>query len=272
MTDKHLNLLNASGFAFQLALEAAVRATPGRLEWRIEGREHPWQSSGSSGYTDIVLTCGNLFIVVECKRTRDATWMFLMPDPKQLSRSHAKAAWVDTKPHRQALAGWGDIQVYPSSPESDFCAIRGQSETDRPMLERIAAQAVAAADGLCADLVSLHERSARSKVVIPVIVTNAELVVAQFDPAVVDLSVAEVEVAEFRPVPYLRFRKTLGPASEDIDYEPENLSDLTESSVRTVFIVSASAFTAWLGELKISPNDGSGPWATARSRAEASGV
>lgn len=272
MDDAHLKLLNASGFAFQLAIEAAVRAAPGRIQWRVVGREHPWKSESSSGFADIVLTCGNLFVVVECKRTRAAAWMFLMPDVEQMSRSHAKVAWVDTKPHRQALAGWGDIQVYPSSPESDFCAIRGQGENDRPMLERVAAQVVAAADGLCANLVTLHERSARSKVVIPVIATNAELVVAQFDPSAVDLTGAEVMDAKFKSVPHVRFRKTLGTAAADLDYEPEELRDLTEISVRSVFVVRASSFTDWLGALDISPSDGSGPWASARSRADAMGT
>lgn len=271
MSDAQQKLLNASGFAFQLAIEAAIRVNRGPLHWRIVGREHPWNSGSSTGFADIVLTCGNLFLVVECKRTREAVWMFLMPDDQQISRSHAKVAWVDTKPHRKALAGWGDIQIYPSSPESDFCAVRGQGENDRPMLERIAAQVVSAADGLCADLVTLHERSARTKVVVPVIVTNADLVIAQFDPSTVDLSVAEVTNAEFTSVPHVRFRKTLHRATLDLDYEPEELRDLTESSVRTVFVVRASALTDWLCELETSPNDGSGPWTSARSRADAMG-
>lgn len=249
-----------------------MRAAPGRLQWRVVGREHPWQSEGSSGFADIVLTCGNLFVVVECKRTRDASWMFPMPDDKQMSRSHAKVAWVDTKPHRQALAGWGNIQVYPNSPESDFCAVRGQGESDRPMLERVATQVVAAADGLCEDLVTLHERSARSKVVIPAIVTNAELLVAQFDPAAVDLTGAEVTDAKFTSVPHVRFRKALGKAAPDLECEPEELRDLTESSVRSVFVVRASAFVDWIGALNISPSDGTGPWASARSRADTMGT
>lgn len=268
MSEEHLKLLNASGYAFQLAIESAVRAASGRLEWRIVGREHPWGAADDLGFADIVLTCGNLYMVVECKRTRDAAWLFLMPDDKQLSRSHAKVAWVSTRPHRKALAGWGDVQIDPRSPESDFCAVRGQGEKDRPMLERVAAQVVAAADGLCVDLISLHEQSEKSKVVIPVIVTNADLLVAQFDPAKMDLSAGEVADAHFSAVPHVRFRKTLGPSSADLDYEPQELRDLAEGSVRTVFVVRADAFTKWLGELEISPNGGSWPWSTARARAD----
>jgi hypothetical protein len=139
------------------------------------------------------------------------------------------------------------------------------------MLERVVAQVVAAADGLCADLVTLHERSARTKIVVPVIVTNADLVIAQFDPSTVDLSVAEVSNAEFTSVPHVRFRKTLHSATPDLDYEPEGLRDLAESAVRTVFVVRSSAFTNWRGALEISPNDGTGPWTSARSRADAMG-
>ena len=267
--DKNLRLLNASGFAFQLAVEAAVKANPGHLDWRVVGREHPWKSAAASGYTDLILTCGNLYVVVECKRTRDATWMFLMPSSAQLSRSHAKVAWINTKPHEKSLVGWGDIQVHARSPETDFCAVRGQGEGDTPMLERIAAQVVAAADGLCADLIELHERAWASKVVIPVIVTNAELVVAQFDPETVDLELAEVQDATFTPVPHVRFRKTLAPAAADPFSEPEELRDLSDGAVRTVFVVAASAFTEWLDQLQISPDDSRGPWTSARSRADA---
>jgi hypothetical protein len=271
MTDTNLNLLNASGFAFQLAIEASVRARPGRLSWRVVGREHPWKAAEASGYADLILTCGNLYVVVECKRTREGQWMFLMPDPDQMSRSHAKVAWIDTKPHRKALAGWDDIQVYPQSPESDFCAIRGQGEDGRPMLERVAGQVVAAADGLCADLMELHERSARSKVVLPVVVTNASLVVGQFDPASVDLSTAQVTSATFTSVGHIRFRKTLGTAAAPLPYEAEELRDLSEGAVRTVFVVHSSAFTSWLDQIAISPNDGTGPWDSARSFADAAG-
>ena len=47
------------------------------------------------------------------------------------------------------------------------------------------------------------------------------------------------------------------------------------ASTSKMFALGASAsssFTAWLRDVDISPNDGSGPWATARSRADASGV
>lgn len=191
-----------------------------------------------------------------------------MPDDKQLLRSHAKVAWVATQPPQSALAGWGDIQVYPKSPESDFCVIRGQGEKDRPMLERVAAQVVAASDGLCDDLISLHAKSTKTKVVIPVVVTNADLVVAQFDPSTMDLAAGEIAGATFKSVPHLRFRKTLGPRSGDLDYEPQELHELALGSVRTVFVVRADALTEWLGKLEISTNDGGGPWATARARAD----
>lgn len=270
--EKLNDLINASGFAFQLAVEAAVRANPGRLGWRVVTREHPWTTSQATGFTDLVLTCGNLYLVVECKRTRDAVWLFLMPEKDQLSRTHARIAWIDTVPHHKPLAGWDDIQVYPESAEADFCAIRGQGEKDRPLLERIASQVVEASDGLCADLITLHERSARTKLVIPVIVTNAELVVGEFDPAKIDLSRGEVESAKFTTVEHLRFRKSLGPSSRPEDYDPEEVADLGAEAVRTVFVVSAGAFVKWMGAVHINGPDSSSPWVTARGRANAMGV
>lgn len=266
------DLLNASGFAFQLAVEAAVRAHPGRLGWRIAAREHPWTTKEDQGFADLVLTCGNVYLVVECKRTRDASWLFLMPDKDQLERSHARIAWIDTVPHKEALAGWDDIQLYPSSPEADFCVVRGQGEKDRPMLERIASEVVAAADGLCADLITIHERSSRTKLVIPVIVTNAELIVGEFDPASIDLARAEVDHAIFRAVPHARFRKSLGPGALPDDYEAEELRDLSFAAVRTVFVVNASGFVAWLNAFQTDAPSASSPWVAARNRANAIGV
>jgi hypothetical protein len=82
----HRKLLNASGFAFQLAIEYAVQAKAGGIQSCIVGREHPWSSGSAVGFADIALSCVNLFVVVECKRTRDAAWTFLMADVQHVRR------------------------------------------------------------------------------------------------------------------------------------------------------------------------------------------
>jgi hypothetical protein len=263
------SLLNASGFVFQLGLESAVRGAKLQYDWRVAGREHPWATQDASGYIDLVLSYGNIHLLLECKRYRDAEWLFLMPDANQLTRSHARICWTDTVPHRPGLAGWGDIQVYPSSPQAEFCAIRGQGEKDSPLLERLASQVCSATDGLASDYLQLHEQSRSSNIVIPVIVTTAELLIGRFDPKDVHLATGEIDKVSFSKVPHLRFRKSLTAGGHAGDYEPERLIDLSADSERTVFIVNSSHFIPWLNEFQISAGTPTSPWVLARERSDA---
>ena len=268
--DKLTKLLNASGFAFQLALEAAVNANPGHdRHWKVTAREHPWKTVTGGGYIDLVVSSGRVHLVVECKRSREATWMFLMPDPAQMTRSHARICWTNTVPHKPSLAGWGDIQIYPNSPESSFCAVRGQGEKDAPLLERIASTVADSADSLASDLLKLDERSSRTNIVVPVIVTTASLTLSSFKPEDVSLHSGELSAAAFTAVPHVRFRKSLAASEAPDDYEPTQLRDLSDSSERTIFVVAGAHFTDWLGEFEIGTS--SMPWETARRRAEAMG-
>ena len=255
-------LVNASGFAFQLAVEAAVRAAAGRTGWSLAAREHPWGSPTGGGYIDLVVSTGSVHLVVECKRTRDATWVFLMPDPEQRSRSHARVCWTNTLPQQRPLCGWGDIQVYPASPEADFCVIRGQGERDKPLLERLGAGLAQAADGLASHLLQLREQVGSTDIVVPAIVTNATLMLASFSPKDVSLESGEVDNADFDIVPHLRFRKSLAAASMPDEYEPEQLRDLSAAAERTVFVINAVHFTSWLDTFEVDIS--SEPWRSAR--------
>lgn len=62
--DPLTRLVNASGFAFQIGLEHQITQSRDQHRWVVMSREH-----GS----------GNLRLVLECKRPRDGTWMFLVP-------------------------------------------------------------------------------------------------------------------------------------------------------------------------------------------------
>src|SRR5687767_5133019 len=240
-----LELLNASGFAFQLAVEASVPKSGDSDErWRIERREYPWKTDAASGYIDLVLSRGNLFLAIECKRTKEATWLFLMPEEKQLSRTHAKVRWLNSVPHRRQLADWGDIQVRPGSSEAEFCSIRGSGERDAPLLERIGGTLTESIEGLSGDLLAIDAGSSRTRIILPVIVTNASLQLAQFVPSNVDLSTGGITTAEFQEVDHLRFRKSLSIGAIPDDLDGARLRDLASSSERTIFVVNASKFPA----------------------------
>ena len=271
VSTKLTKLVNASGFPYQLALEDAVRSSALTDQWQVTGREHPWRTTRESGYIDLVLSNGTTHLVIECKRSRDAVWLFLMPDSDQLSRSHARICWTDTKPHQRALLGWGDIQVHPVSPESEFCAIRGQGEKGTPLLERLASSVVESSEGLASHLLEIDRQSQRSNVIVPVIVTSAALFVSQFALQDLDLQTGELDSAEHVKVSHVRFRKSLSGAEVPLEYEPETLGDLADGSIRTVFVVEGSAFVEWLGEFQTSAPDSTSPWVSARSVADAIG-
>ena len=256
--EKLTSLLNASGFAFQLAVESAVSAT----RWRTTSREHPYEVRGATRYADLILSRGQIHLVVECKRVRNADWLFLMPDEGQMSRSRARVAWTDIAPEVRPLTDWGDVQIYPSSPESHFCAVRGQGEKDSPLLERIAAGVAESAQAIAEDIMQLHQGSRRVDVLLPVVVTSATLHLAAFNPATVDLGRGDIDNATFSTATHVRFRKSLAP-SRAVDPTIETLSELNATSERTVFVVNAAHLVQWLNDLELGMT--SRPWEYARS-------
>jgi hypothetical protein len=266
-TSKLQNLLDASGFPYQLAVEHAVRSKSDwhNGPWSIAGREHHWSTRNREGYIDIVLSRSSTHLVVECKRSRDATWVFLIPKEGQMNRSHARVAWASTRVHRLPLSGWVDTQVHPASPESEFCVVRGQ-ENSKPLLESIARGVTEAADGLADQFLELGEQRTTGNVIVPVIVTNAELVVARFKPEDVNVESGEIESPDFDTVSHLRFRKSLARAATPDPYEPESLADLADAAVRTVFVVRGEYVSTWLDDFQTG--DAGKLWASARSAAD----
>lgn len=262
-------LVNASGFAFQLAVEDAAAHLGGESPWKVVRREHPWKTDLGEGFIDLVLTKGAVNLAVECKRMRDGIWIFLVANDGDVSRSHAKICWANTFPHRRPLSDWGDIQLYPTSPESDFCVVRGSGEKDTPMLERLGSLVAESAWGLGSDILTLREGFDRTEIVVPVIVTSATLFVTRLNPGKVDLANGDATNLEFIKVPHLRFRKSLSPRRSADFTEPESIADLAYRSERTIFIVNSLHLAEWLKAFHV--NFDSAPWASARARANAEG-
>ena len=98
---------------------------------------------------------------------------------------------------------------------------------------------------------------------IPVVVTTAQLVTCRFTPADVDLATGSVPKGTIEPIPFLRFRKSLslppagrGPRrilrSEDTY---RDLGHMTRSTERTTYVVSAPAFTEFLGSISFPESE-----------------
>lgn len=255
-----IKIANDSGFPLQIAIEHQVTETKDVHGWTVHRTEHAWTNrfDQQSGFIDLVLQdqYRTTFLVLECKRVRQATWLFMHPNGSAQPRRHAKC-WVthfanDEMPHY----GWHDVPIDPKSPEAVFCAIRGQSVNDRTtLLERVGGELVSATEALAEE-----ERDFRPpnyptvRFYFNVIVTTADLKVAKFNPQDVSLADGTIDYAEIESVPFVRLRKQL--SMRPVRLTPEdfhNNADLAYSRQNTVFVVRADYLLSFLEEFDI-PN------------------
>lgn len=145
--DKLRKNLNSSGFPFQIAVESAIANISG---WKVSKREYPWRNNDTkqNGFIDIIAEKNSVTLVIECKRVRDAEWIFLC-SPKNMNRSHARF-WVNRVEVQKQAIGWYDGQVEPSSPEADFCVVIGQDDR-KPLLENIASELTSATEAFAVE-------------------------------------------------------------------------------------------------------------------------
>lgn len=256
-----LKIANDSGFPLQIAVEHQVTATTASHGWRVRYIEHSWvnQLDGQSGFIDLVLQdrYGTTFLVVECKRVRDATWLFLRSDGADKKRRHSKS-WISHYVSGGIKSfGWGDLAIDPPCHEALFCATRGQSTNDkRTMLERIGGELISATEAL-----ALEEKDFRPQVESPirfyfnVVVTTADLKVAKFSPENISLSDGTLASAEFEDVPFVRLRKQMSMRETLLTQEDyKDRRDVSYSKENTVFIVRANAILEFLGQFEV-PDD-----------------
>lgn len=258
-----LNLVNASGFGFQLRIEEEVRRHQHEHPWAILSREHRWRDAltGNEGFIDLVLKGGITRLVIECKRTTGAHWVFLMPDQGERPTRCFRVLWTASMEGSETLSGWDDVFISPLSVSAMFCAIRGQGERDQPMLERLCGLLLRSVEALADEEVG-YERAAfpRPSVYVPLIVTTAELYVCRFQPKDVDITSGTLSDASFEAVPFVHFRKSLSTTRTP----PERARDLSQSRLsqdRSVIVVQADRLTELLKVLSLErPAFDDYPW------------
>jgi len=274
--DHAVSVLNASGFLFQLRVEEEVKAGSTRHAWAVAAREHPWyhEKTEHSGFADMILADGGRGrLVVECKRSRQAHWYFIVRADAQAIIRRTPLYWVHDV-RDQGLAkgvrlGWGSIQVIPTTFESAFCIVRGSGENDQPVLERIGSSLLNCVEAVAREEV-LHQRGTGAidqLVYAPLIVTNATLHVVHCDLPSVSLTTGDIETAKTTEVPYLRFRKAL---SHRFAWPSRvaTLREIAESRQRTLFVVNAASLTDFLSKYQEARGAEEFPWEVA-SRAGA---
>jgi hypothetical protein len=268
-----LTLVNSTGFPLQLAIEHRVKESESNHGWKVTSPEHPWGGVENPRFLDLVLSRGAIYLAIECKRHRDGQWAFLVPDPP--GRRAEKRRWYRaghlrneySSDGRRAVSSLRDFELDPVCWESSFCAVTGASEGDRtPMLDRIGAELTQGADALLQQLLFTRGRNdhyrhrempeSEQGIVLPVIVTSADLSVCLFDPAA-DVSLDRGEIgpaAKIEKVHEVRYRKSFDVVTTRTPDSQQRVSDLEtlrEYSERTVSIVAAEHLVEWLKDINV---------------------
>jgi hypothetical protein len=253
-----LEQVNSSGFPFQLRVTDEIRQTksPRRAEghnWEILSTEHQWTNPGTkeTGYIDIVLGMDFCRLILECKRVLDAVWIFTVgkvPDPDvQRVRSLNVFRLVGEK----RLCAWKDQDWRPPSYESSISVLWREQKAAPTLLEKVVSHLIDSLECFADEEATLWTQSRVSKsgsyfpsepMYVPVLVTNAQLQICCFDPNSVNLDRGEISTsdAEFKPVPYIRFRKAMISRYDVFDSAGLSLSAANLGRERTAFVVQAS--------------------------------
>ncbi len=243
--------LQGSGFPFQTAIAQVIRAkTP--AGWSIRASEYAWQTlDGEGHFLDLVAQKGPLLLTIECKKTAKEVWTFLRPLGLGLTTGQTgefrcvqgEQAASFMNPLALSCGSW---PPWPQPTLPGICVIStSKSGGDQPMLERDAGLLIRATDAFADDF---RGRSHPTKetgpfLFVPVIVTNANIYTARYQPTDVSLETGEFSrpPKEIEPADVVRFHKT---------FVTETRWDV---GARSVFVVRPSALADFLDRLVPGP-------------------
>jgi hypothetical protein len=238
-----ISALLASGFPFQTAISEVVRHVP---DWKIEAEEFPWRDdSGADRFLDLVISKQNLIITIECKKTQKDIFTFLQPTgtgQKKVNRSRCLYLHQIEDSSMRIELFCGDWDIEPYSLESAFCVVStSESGKDQRLLEKDAQLLVRGTDAYGRHLTPARQTAmgVPDRLIVPLIVTNARLFNANYDPRDVSLDTGQLlikPVLDISPIECVRFRKAFTAANRDV-------------GDRTVFVVAATSLEKVLHEL-----------------------
>lgn len=234
-------LVNRSGFPFQLAVERTIRTTQRSHGFEVLGREFPW----SEGFLDLLLGRNQVYLAIECKRVDSESWIFLMPPDQSARANRCRLEWYNGNASEIRLPSPYDSKLFCSefnmvegSPESDFCVVPKNSPIKT--LEEVCRKLLQASHDILDDANMKHRFG--WEVIVPVIVTNANLVTCEFDPSDAHLDAGKLSETEgrFAKVGFVRFRKSLAAhRSNTYATQPLLPEEWVSDAERTVFVVNA---------------------------------
>lgn len=246
--------VNDSGFPLQLGLKLLANT----VDWQVLLSEHPWRDPATDGekFIDLVINgrrphsggAGFQTLVIECKRAREADWIFLRESndgQRVVTRARVVARRAGIP--QPLINEWTDVQCIPGSPIGEYCVIRkARNNSQVDLLERTSAEIVRATDALADEELSLCMKHGLPlhRVYMPLIVTTAKLYMCDADYLELDLDTGEVDDIQPVRVPFLRFTKSLGVGT--IPRKATSLADISSQSERSVIVVQAGSFIDFL--------------------------
>ena len=254
--NRALSTANASGFPLQIRIahDSNLRKEGWGKGWHTLLEEHPWFSieTGSEGFIDLIVSSipeskglPSHYMVIECKRVRDSTYVFLVPNKNKNLRSYAKIWFSHFANSKWEFSGWKKCTFDPQTYESKFCAIPGQKSGRRTILEKTAFDLIESVEALAWQERLCRDTEPFIRFYVPVIITTAKLTVAHFDPSSISVEDGTLsEESSVESVPYVRFSKSLSSFSHD-----PNITTIEEAygaSERTVFIVNSEHWISFL--------------------------
>ena len=241
-----IKAVDKSGFPFQLAVERELRALGERHSWALV----PEVPIGDR-FADIVLRRPYLLAVLECKRVDGERWQFLVPKGSSSNRARCRVEWHNPRAVRRPVLGvmplskvfCSECTMSEGSYEANICVLPKKGAVDS--LEALSRDLLETTHRL-GDLFGL-KFDATPTYLIPVIVTNAELSICEYDPASLDINAGHLGEVTFKPADFVRFRKTLvSRRSNDYVWQRGSLEAWASDRERTVFVVSPGGLDRFL--------------------------
>ena len=239
--------LLASGFPFQTAVAKAVSTLEG---WQVIAEEFPWRDdAGADQFVDLVASNDRFVVVIECKKTQKEILTFLDPLTSGAKVARSRVLYLEQiqdSTKRMELF-WADRFLSPVSFESAFCVVStSDSGKDQRLLERDGSRLVRGTDAYATHYhrtFKVKQQPEPDRFVIPILVTNAKLFIARYDPGKVSMETGQFETpphAEITSVDWVRFRKSF------TSYGPRDVGP------RTVYVVAAQSLVTFLQQLSLS--------------------
>jgi hypothetical protein len=245
-----LESLKRSGFPFQTAVADVIRRSKG---WSVHASEYPWRGpENDDRFLDLVATNNKFVLTVECKKTRQEILTFLRPLGGPASTGDVDEfrclRVVEYYPiQRFVNVVCETLALWPRSPSCEFCIVSTSSSgKDQRLLERDASILIGATDVFAEDVqenIRVSQNLRTPFPVLPVIVTNAKLYTARYDPTQVSLETGEFEETpeEIDSAPWVRFSKIfVAGRGRDL-------------GSRAIFVVNSIWLGEFLSNLELSP-------------------